>query len=82
MGYRESDIICREPLTNVWTQCPSQVACRNNPNWASIYYTSRPAGVTFENHLMQDDTYELVAQSPNPSSRIVWNNLSECMSFQ
>lgn len=66
-----------DPFPNVWTKCESQAACHNNTNWNNIYYTTKPDGMTFDTHLLQNDGYLWWAQDPNPTSRIVWNDLTQ-----
>ncbi|MDO8647579.1 MAG: LamG-like jellyroll fold domain-containing protein [Candidatus Diapherotrites archaeon] len=63
-----------EQLTG-FTQCESQSACGNNPNWASIYYADLPAGVTpFTANIIENEEFLWIAQEPDQPDPLFFDN--------
>lgn len=58
-----------------WTQCADAADCGGNANWANIYYTTVPSGVTngWPQLLMDGVTQTFTAQEPDPSDRYIFD---------
>lgn len=70
-----------EVLTG-WTQCTSAAECGGNPNYASIYWTYLPAGVTtFSANVYEDDTLTWVAQHPNQPDPFWFDEIDNYLTF-
>jgi hypothetical protein len=70
-----------EVLTG-WTQCTSASECGGNPNYANIYWTYLPAGVTtFSANLYEDDTLTWVAQHPNQPDPFWFDEIDNYLTF-
>ncbi|NLF29358.1 MAG: hypothetical protein GX591_00560 [Planctomycetes bacterium] len=60
-----------------WTACTSSTDGGNNPNWQHIYKIALPAGVSlFTANLYEGDTLLAMAQDPNVSDAMSYDDLS------
>jgi hypothetical protein len=64
-----------EVFDETWTQCPNAAACWDNANYANIYYTTLPSGMTVFERLLQDGEFLWISQDPNPTDRLWWNQI-------
>ncbi|MBN2583807.1 MAG: right-handed parallel beta-helix repeat-containing protein, partial [Planctomycetes bacterium] len=70
-----------EVLTG-WTQCTSANDCDGNPNYANIYWTYLPAGVTaFSANLYEDDELIWLAQDPNQPDPFWYDEIDNYVTF-
>lgn len=65
-------------ISTTWTNCESAAACGDNPNFANIWFTDIPSGVTngWPQMLMDGETQTFTAQEPNPSNRYLFDLVS------
>ena len=70
-----------EELTG-WTQCTSASECDGNTNYANIYWTYLPAGVTtYSANLYEDDNLVWVAQHPNQTDPFWFDDIDNYLTF-
>lgn len=76
-GAQKAIIDGSELLPGAWTQCPSQAACGDNPNWSNIYYINAPADYNFFTTLYEDDQFLWYSQDPNPQDPFYYDRISD-----
>ncbi len=76
-GVQKAIIDGSELLQGAWTQCTSQLACGDNPDWQNIYYINAPAGYNFFTTLYEDDQFLWYSQDPNPQDPFYYDRTSD-----
>lgn len=66
-------------ITNAWVQCTNAADAGGNPNWAKIWRTTIPAGVSncLPTLICNGTNLCQWSQEPDPSDKIFWEVLSE-----
>ena len=66
-----------DEITGSWTQCTSQVACADNPNWQNIYSITYPELDDFQRGFYQNDSFLWHAQDPNPEDPFYYDEIND-----
>lgn len=66
-------------ISTTWTNCPDAAGCGGSTNFANIWFTDIPAGVSngWPHLLVNGTNMTHTAQHPNPSNRFLWDDTSE-----
>lgn len=76
-GEGKAIISGSEVIGTSWTQCTNSADARGNPAYTNIWFTATPAGTPYYTTLSKGTAQYYLAQDPNPSDFMAWQELTE-----